>query len=153
MSMPGFTATNSLTPTTGAYYGGASLLIDSDGMVEPQFLDFIREAIESIGDALSSAARAAISGLSDAISNMQNGQGQRGFACSSWIGMFARCNGRSPNASYAEMLTKCIESNRTSPDGAIKCSTVVSAFYPLMQKVCSEGGNTGNLLNDVCKGT
>lgn len=153
MSMPGFTATNSLSPTAGAYYGGASLSIESDGMVEPEFLDFIRDAIGSIGDALSSAARAAMDGLKNVISDMQSGQGQRAFACGSWIGMFARCNGRSPNASYADMLTKCIESNRTSPDGAIKCSVVVSSFYPLMQKVCSEGGNTGNILNDVCKGT
>ena len=153
MSMPGFTATNSLTPTSGAYYGGPSLLIESDGMVEPQLLDFIREAFESVSDALSSAARAAVSGLGDMIGKMQGGGGSRGFACGSWVGMFMRCNGRSPNASYSDMLAKCIESNKTSPDGAFKCATVASAFYPMMQKVCSEGGNTGNILNDVCKGT
>ena len=153
MSMPGFTATNSLAPSTSAYYGGPSHLVESDGMVEPQFLDFIAEAIEAIKDGLSAAARAAVSGLSDVISNMQGGSGSRGFACSSWIGQFMRCDGRSPNASYAAMVQKCIESNRTDSGGAVKCATVVSAFYPLMKTVCSEGGNVGNMLNDVCKGT
>ncbi|HVG34089.1 MAG TPA: hypothetical protein VM911_13455 [Pyrinomonadaceae bacterium] len=151
MSMPGFTATNSLAQTEGNYYGGRSLSIEGDDMVDPQFLGFIKEAFESIGSALSSAVMAGADALSNALSNLRDkgGPGGRPFVCGQWVTTVLACSGKSPAYSQAEMLARCISTN---PAQMAVCAVASAGLYPLVQQACAQGSDTGQLLGRVCKG-
>ena len=67
MSMPGFTAEQSLCPLECRI--SLFRFRNLDG-VSPQFLDFIKEAFESIVDPLTTAAQAAANGIRDAINSL-----------------------------------------------------------------------------------
>jgi hypothetical protein len=150
MSMPGFTADSSLAPTAGKYYGGRSLSMESDDMVSPEFLGFIKEAFESVGSALSSAVVAGANALSNAISNMQShgGPGGRPFVCGQWATTVVACKGKSPAYSQAEMLSRCAAIN---PAQMAICAVASAGLYPLVQQACAQGSEMGQLVGRVCK--
>ena len=80
MSLPGFTAENSLTASMGNYFGGQSLSIAPDDLVQPEFLGVIKELFEKAGSALSQAVQSAASAIGNMISNINKSGGQGGKA-------------------------------------------------------------------------
>ena len=153
MSMPGFTAANSLAPSSASYYGGRSLSFEAEEMVQPEFMGVIREAFQSVGRSISPGLSSLGSSLGNLInnSNNNNGPNQPPFICSQWITTVVACNNGSPAFSQNDMWTRCLMSNSTDPVNAALCTGVSAALYPLVQKYCSEGDtDPGDLIGQIC---
>src|SRR3954469_22141773 len=87
MGRAGFSAANSLQPSVASYTNGAVWNGGDPGAVSPEFLDFIKEAFESVGSALSSAAQAAAGAIAGAFSKLSSGGGGgQPFLCSTFVG-------------------------------------------------------------------
>jgi hypothetical protein len=130
--MPGFTATNSLKPAAGIYYGGASLAIGEEDVVNPEFLGVIKEAFESAVEGVEGGLSAAMK----AIGNLVHQAGTN-FVCNQWAVEAFRCSGGNPPLTSAEMLANCIGFN---PDNTLPCAAIVGAMYPAVQQFCANGG-------------
>jgi hypothetical protein len=150
MSMPGFTASNSLGPSSFVYNGGVSLAPDQGDVVGPEFLDFIKEAIEKIADGISSGLQSAVNALQNAINNLNSGGGKPPFVCGQWAARFLACSGNSPTFGEAQMLSACISSN---PANSIACATITASMYGVLQQGCRENPNgIGQIMGQICGG-
>jgi hypothetical protein len=155
MSMPGFTAEQSLVPSSVEYHYSGSATADG---VSPEFLDFVKEAFESIGDALSSAVSSAADGIRNAI-NALNHAGQsagQSFTCSGMLGNMFRCNGASPEIGIAQMTSSCFnKAAEIGPEAFPICGALAGSFYPLLTAYCKspEGKSQADIINQVCGGT
>jgi hypothetical protein len=151
MSLPGFTAENSLTESTWNYYGARSLGAASEDAVDPEFLGVIKEFFQSAGSALSTAIVSAASGLGDAISKLaaSGGGGGRPFVCNQWATAVLACSGGQPAYSEAELMSRCVSMN---PSYMAVCAAASAGLYPLMQQACSQNpGQIGTLVGQICK--
>jgi hypothetical protein len=150
MSLPGFTAENSLTEASFTYYGAQSLAPDSE-TVDPEFLGVIKEFFQKVGGALSGALMSAANALGDAIKNLRDhgGPGGSPFVCGQWVAGVLACRNGQPAYSQAEVLARCVSSN---PANSIACASVTAAMWPLIRDACSQNANqVGTLLGQVCK--
>jgi hypothetical protein len=149
MSMPGFTASNSLGPSAYAYNGALSLRDSAPDAVVPEFLDFIKEAFESITGGFSDALQAAANALKNAIDKINSGGGgQPPFVCGQWATRFLACNGNSTRYSQGEMMAACIGSN---PAQSIICAGITASMYSVLQQGCQQNPNgIGQLLGQIC---
>jgi hypothetical protein len=130
--LPGFTATNSLGPAAGIYYGGASLAIGEDGVVNPEFLGVIKEAFESAYEGVEGG----LSAMMTAISHLVQQAGTN-FVCTQWAVEAFRCSGGNPPLTSAEMLANCMGAN---PDNTLPCLGIVASMYPAVVQFCANGG-------------
>jgi hypothetical protein len=150
--MPGFTAEQSLVPSSIEYHYSSAATLHG---VSPEFLDFVKEAFESVVDPLKTAAQAAASGIKAAISNL-NQAGQAGgqtFSCSGMIGNMFRCNGASPGIGIAQMTQSCLgKAAEVGPEAIPACGAIAAAFYPLLKTYCQspEGKSQADIINQVC---
>jgi hypothetical protein len=160
MSIPGFTAEHSLTPSSVDYHYPSS---STDAGVSLEVLDFVKEAFESVigpvADALKDALSAAASGLKNAFNNVNSGGGQarQYFSCNNVIvGMFG-CNGATPALSIAQMTQSCMRqaAETDNPLAVAACPAIAAAFYPLLTQYCKspEGMSQADLINQACAGT
>jgi hypothetical protein len=136
MSMPGFTAEQSLLPSSVEYHYSGSANLHG---VSPEFLDFIKEAFESVVDPLKTAAEAAASGIKNAINGLnQAGQGTgQTFTCSGMLGNMFRCSGANPAIGVAQMTQSCFSrAAEVGPEAFPLCGALAGAFYPLLTAYC-----------------
>jgi hypothetical protein len=150
MSMPGFTAEQSLQPSIASYHGGGSYALHDDQRVEPEILGVIKEAFESAFHGFSSGIVDAAKALNSIIVSAQNGGGGNGqpLVCGQWATRMIACNGNSPAYSEAEILGACAGVN---PFQMAACAAVSVGMYPLVQKACAENpGQVGDLVGQVC---
>lgn len=149
MSMPGFTASNSLGPSAYSYNGATSLRDSAPDAVVPEFLDIIKEAFESITSGFSNALQAAANALKDAINKLNSGgNGQPPFVCGQWATRFLACNGNSTRYSQGEMMAACIASN---PAQTAICVGITASMYSILQQGCQQNPNgIGQLLGQIC---
>ena len=163
MSLPGFSAINSVGASTCPYYGAATLSAGDGEAVRPQFLGSIGEAVEEaaehvaegvehIAEWISGAFSSALSDLRNLINSLKNHGGPNGapFICGFWVTQIMSCSGTSPTYSYGEVLTRCVGAN---PQSRVVCGSVVSAMYPLLSQAC-RSGNSAELqgIGSVCQG-
>jgi hypothetical protein len=149
VSMPGFTAEQSLQPSLSPYHGGGSYALHDD-LVEPEIFGFVKEAFESVGNAFSSVAQSLAKDVGNLVNSLQSGGGPGGqpFACGQWVTRMLACSGNSPTYSEAQMIAACISTN---PAQMISCTAVTAALYSTLQQGCSENPNgIGQLLGQVC---
>jgi hypothetical protein len=151
MSMPGFTAEQSLVPSSVEYqYAGSANL----NGVSPQVLDFIKEAFESVVDPLKTAAQAAASGIKNAINGLNQaaqGSGQT-ITCAGMLGSMFRCNGASPAIALSQMTQSCFNRAAEVPEALPLCGLLAGSFYPLLTAYCKnpEGQSQAQIINQVC---
>jgi hypothetical protein len=162
MSLPGFSATNSLGPAAHAYYGAASLSAAQGDEVNPEFLGVIKEmfesasetvseAVEMVSEAVSGALKSGFSSLSNLIKNLKDhgDQGQP-FACGLWVTRMMSCTGTSPTFSEIEVLGACMSAN---PQYNAACMTISAALYPLLTEACQKNPSAlSGVASQVCQG-
>jgi prephenate dehydratase len=139
MALPGFTAEQSIRPALVNYTHGAAFAEGTGrGYVSPQFLDWVKEAFESVGSALSSAAQTAASAISSAISKLNSaGQGAgQSFSCSNFVSQMLVCNGNSPVMAAAQMAQQCLSRTAEIPEAAAICPALAASVYELAQQYC-----------------
>jgi hypothetical protein len=152
MSMPGFTAEQSLLPSSVEYHYSGSANLHG---VSPEFLDFIKEAFESVVDPLRTAAQAAAAGIKNAINGLnQAGQGTgQTITCSGMLGSMFRCNGASPAMAVGQMTQSCLSrAAEVGPEALPLCGLLAGSFYPLLTAYCKnpEGQSQAQIINQVC---
>jgi hypothetical protein len=151
MSMPGFTAEQSLVPSSVEYHYSDPATLHG---VSPEFLDFIKEAFESVVDPLKTAAQAAATGLQNAFKNLnQAAGGGQTFSCRGMLGNMFQCNGANPAIGIAQMTQSCMgRAAEVGPEAIVACGAIAASFYPLLKTYCNnpEGQSQAQILNQVC---
>jgi hypothetical protein len=137
MATPGFTAEASLRPGTHAYTHGAPASFG--GEISPQFLDFIKEAVESVGSALSTAAQGIASSIASSLSSLGKGGGgnpNQPFVCSTFVGSFMSCSGNSAALSSAQIAQQCVSRAAEVPELLPLCAGLAVSIYALAGEYC-----------------
>lgn len=123
MAIPGFTAEQCLA---------------TPGAVSPQFLDFVKEAFESIGHEISSAAQSAASAVASAFSQLSSSASSAGqqFVCGSFVTSMMQCNGNSPAMAALQIAQQCLSRTQEVPEAAALCPGLGASIYALAQEYC-----------------
>jgi hypothetical protein len=151
MSMPGFTAEHSLVPSSVEYHYAGS---NTSNGVSPEFLDFVKEAFESVVDGLSKTFDALADSTKIAFDALKNAASHAGrqYTCSQMMAGMFECNASSPALGVADITKRCVNESGGEPAIVAACGMVGAAFYPLLTEYCKnpQARSQGQLISQVC---